>query len=445
MEFRALLHDIDDKLIGGYTTLLQECTAYSKNNDGDEPHLSIFLPALELPDEDPNLIPPVVPVVCPEPSTAPTMLVEAICAPRVEDIDGEPPPSMMGWDGGISQRAPPTAPVSSHVPPPAVFHPPTVDPVLLSPYLDGGPISPSAPSLKFRAPASSAAKVAKCLAGLRTDVAALRPRIDQLAGRLKKGVIPGSTGARPRYGPSAVRKHVALVNRFRSAEGVLTSTEADGALRVLTDSAKAVAAKEAEKAIAELRAEEERIRAEREATEAADGERARRREEEIRMARELDEREAELRADAEADRAFQASVSVGREGMEHSLDLLRKGTIEVDNSDELLAMVNAEDYKGALRTLHKLVNQLVKHPEEENHRRIRRDHEGFIRDIGRFAGGIEFLIAVGFGFSMVEGVKSLVCREPNLEKELDAWSKWYDRLKLALTILEEEISKSSQL
>jgi len=234
-----------------------------------------------------------------------------------------------------------------------------------------------------------------------------------------------------------------LIRRYHAVWRLLNSDEILSAVKILQQLALEKANREEAARELEQKMEEERLRVERELVQAEEIERVRRREEEDELRRIAEAREASARLEAERDRALQSSVRLGVEGMKHSLEILKKNTVGLEGQDDIQAMVSAEEYRNALCSLHKLVEQMVKHPEEEKYRRIRRDHEGFLTDIGRFEGGIEFLIATGFFFTMVEGIKSLVCREPSLETQLDAWSAWYDRLKLAITILDEEIAKQS--
>jgi hypothetical protein len=50
------------------------------------------------------------------------------------------------------------------------------------------------------------------------------------------------------------------------------------------------------------------------------------------------------------------------------------------------------------------------------------------------------LIAGGFDVGFVDEVPSFICKEPNVETDLDGWTEWYDRIKGTLQIIQEEMS-----
>jgi hypothetical protein len=62
-------------------------------------------------------------------------------------------------------------------------------------------------------------------------------------------------------------------------------------------------------------------------------------------------------------------------------------------------------------------------------------------DIGRHEGGREVLIAAGFTLGAIDDVPSFICKEPNIEKDLDGWSAWFDILKATLEAIEEQMQK----
>ena len=95
----------------------------------------------------------------------------------------------------------------------------------------------------------------------------------------------------------------------------------------------------------------------------------------------------------------------------------------------------------AITALHTIFSQIVAHPEEANFRRIRRDHPRFLSDIGQYAGGKELLIAAGFELGFVEEVPSFVCKEPNIETDMDGWAAWFDLFKGTLALIEKEMKK----
>eukprot|EP00586_Coscinodiscus_wailesii_P006307 CAMPEP_0172481024 /NCGR_PEP_ID=MMETSP1066-20121228/6548_1 /TAXON_ID=671091 /ORGANISM="Coscinodiscus wailesii, Strain CCMP2513" /LENGTH=375 /DNA_ID=CAMNT_0013242913 /DNA_START=91 /DNA_END=1218 /DNA_ORIENTATION=- len=169
-----------------------------------------------------------------------------------------------------------------------------------------------------------------------------------------------------------------------------------------------------------------RIAAARELAERAQASREQRTAE--RSRREDEERRA-AEAERAADRAFVDSVPKGAEGVRLQLKALREG------------VTDAGARGAALGALHTLFSQIVARPEEIAFRRIRCDHEKFVEDIGRHVGGREVLVAAGFRLEMVDGVKCFFSREPDIEREMDEWSKWFDDLKETLEIIEEELIK----
>jgi hypothetical protein len=182
----------------------------------------------------------------------------------------------------------------------------------------------------------------------------------------------------------------------------------------------------------ERKAEEERrLEEQRQAEEAARLELERQQTERRRLAEE--EREAERRVVEEArraDREWTNSIPKGSDGVREQLRILVEST-----ADDLAAQ------KVAINALHTLFSQIAAHPEETNYRRIRRDHPLFNKDIGCHPGGKELLIAAGFVLGAIDDVPCYISKEPNLEKDMDGWSAWFDLLKAALNIIEEELIK----
>jgi hypothetical protein len=87
-----------------------------------------------------------------------------------------------------------------------------------------------------------------------------------------------------------------------------------------------------------------------------------------------------------------------------------------------------------------LFTQILSKPEEVQYRKIRRDHERFLQDIGRHTGGKEFLIAAGFQLAVDENeIPCLISREPDIENDMDEWSIWYNNIKLAVDVIGEEL------
>ena len=131
-----------------------------------------------------------------------------------------------------------------------------------------------------------------------------------------------------------------------------------------------------------------------------------------------------------ADREWMASIAKGPGGVREQLQILSESTASDPGA-----------YTAALNALHMLFSQIVSHPEEVNFRRVRRDHAQFHKDIGQYAGGRELLIAAGFRLGAVDDVACFISTEPDIEKEMDAWSEWFDLLKATLEILEQELIK----
>ena len=155
-----------------------------------------------------------------------------------------------------------------------------------------------------------------------------------------------------------------------------------------------------------------------------------RRAEEARRRR-VEEEELTLAAEREADAALLASVPTkGPEGVREQIVRMRQGL-----KDDRAA------FDAALGSLYTLFDQINRRPEEVSFRRVRRDHPKFNEDIGRHTGGKEVLIAAGFSLETLDGVKCFFSREPNIETDMDGWSKWFDVLKKTLEVIEEEMLK----
>lgn len=290
-----------------------------------------------------------------------------------------------------------------------------------------------------------------------------RSRLDALEGKCIKfrnrlGETDPVTGA-PRYGSKTATRVLALLDIYDAltrgvsaafgndehlAPGGATSDSAVHCLRLNVKNeeerrkraevdANNAAMKEAADAqvVAQQREEEERLKAME-----AERERVRQEAELHQQALEARRRRAEevaraQAAEREADRAFQDSIPKGPDGVRAQLTALRESC-----SGE------AGAWDVAITALHTLFSQITARPEEIKFRRIRRDHPKFLQDIGRHTpGGVEVLIAAGFKLEMLDGVKSFFSKEPDLESDMDRWSDWFDRLKMTLQIIEEEMIK----
>lgn len=140
---------------------------------------------------------------------------------------------------------------------------------------------------------------------------------------------------------------------------------------------------------------------------------------------EREERMAEEERDAE--RSYLDSIHVGLDGVKQQLMVLKN------------SCKSPSELGTALESLHQLFHQITSRPEEIKFRRIRRDHPKFLHDIGRHDGGKEVLVAAGFTFEEIDGVKCYFTKEPDLMNDMDGWSKWFDLIKGSLSIIEEEM------
>ena len=95
----------------------------------------------------------------------------------------------------------------------------------------------------------------------------------------------------------------------------------------------------------------------------------------------------------------------------------------------------------ALRSLHILFSQITSRPEELRFRLIRSNHPQFEQDIGRWPGGREVLIASGFEIIEIEKITCYITKEPSLETDMDAWSDWFNSLKITVEAIEDEMAK----
>ena len=85
----------------------------------------------------------------------------------------------------------------------------------------------------------------------------------------------------------------------------------------------------------------------------------------------------------------------------------------------------------ALQALLLICSNVVAHPDESQFRSIRLTNPHFQLTVARHCGGLEALHALGFAEveSLDEGGNMLVLEEPSLEKDMEAWAAWFERLK----------------
>lgn len=146
------------------------------------------------------------------------------------------------------------------------------------------------------------------------------------------------------------------------------------------------------------------------------------------MQQEQQQRMEQERRDGE----WMDSITKGPQGVKQQLCILRDSTAHEPGA-----------HATAVTALHTLFSQIVAHPEQDNFRRVRRDHAKFHKDIGRHAGGREILIAAGFRLGAIDDVPCFISTEPNLETQMDEWSEWFDLHKATLEIIEQELINSN--
>lgn len=289
-------------------------------------------------------------------------------------------------------------------------------------------------------PTLTPAELLETFSSLKSRLAALQPKMDRFRQRLAD--VDPVTG-KSRYGAQTQARVQAMIighDELQANLGLLEEPEAG-----VDDLHRAVAEQRAEAERQARLAEEERQRQEAERLAAEErllqeqqqkleAEERRLEEERAERARQGQAaRDAERRARdaaAQADREWVASITKGPDGVREQLAILVNGT-----AGDKVALDTA------VGALHTLFSQIVARPEETNFRRIRRDHEKFNQDIGRLKGGKEVLIAAGFELGAIDEVPCFISKEPNIEKDMDGWSAWFELLKATLEIIEEQLIK----
>jgi len=144
------------------------------------------------------------------------------------------------------------------------------------------------------------------------------------------------------------------------------------------------------------------------------------------------EREKQARKDALLeDQRFMNSIVKGEDGV----------TIQLQKLQELQRQNQNKEYRIAIESLYTIFKQIVSQPDNEVIRKIKRDHERFHNDIGKYDGGSELLVAVGFRLVRIQTEERddtpvFLLKEPNIETDMDGWSEWFDMLKATLKLLE---------
>mmetsp|Transcript_27452 Transcript_27452/g.51510 ORF Transcript_27452/g.51510 Transcript_27452/m.51510 type:complete len:412 (-) Transcript_27452:114-1349(-) len=160
-------------------------------------------------------------------------------------------------------------------------------------------------------------------------------------------------------------------------------------------------------------------------------------------------RRAQEEARRQAERDWLDAIPKGPDGVRHYLEVLKEATA-----------TDPAAHTKAVQSLCTIFEQIHRHPEEVNFRKIRKNHPRFHQDIGRHNGGIELLVAAGFRPTMLSAaaadptsgnssdgndesptIACLISKEPNLEQDMDGWTAWYDLNKATLEILQKEIQK----
>jgi hypothetical protein len=296
----------------------------------------------------------------------------------------------------------------------------------------------------------TSSSLAQCVVLLETSIPQalqheLLPILDKFRQRLaEKDPVTGN----PRYGEKTQTRVAELVAAFDALSQAmlpsptLTNSQGQGhTLDFLMELQSKVQKEQQEQERVQkeqeenVRLEQERVEKEAEKVrlEKEQQEQRKQQEEQERIARENEmfrqqaEQARRLRLDLQsAERAWVASVAKSPDGVKEQLNVLKQSTAN-----------DPQAQKAALYALLQLFQQINAHPEETNFRRIRRDHEKFDQDIGRHKGGREILIAAGFELGAIDEVPCFISKEPDIEKDMDGWSAWFDLLKATLKIVQE--------
>lgn len=324
---------------------------------------------------------------------------------------------------------------------------------------------PALPQLPERATASSspdnagdlektAVEFIEGLDSFRGRMDALQEVMDKFRKRL---TLRDPITDKPRYGEQTSQRVATLLERYqdlcqvlelvfgtKTSEETTTTTTTDAPAAPIVDYVRKCAAKEIEEK--QRLQEEERLLALAEDEARLNAiEQARQEQEEAAAAIARQEREA-----AEALSAHAAGVRLAvQRAQEQATETDRAWVDSIPNRKTLQGVKEqlqifsecSMSNTSALNALYTMFSQIAAHPEEVKFRRIRRDHPRFMQDIGQYAGGKELIIAAGFELGFVEEIPSYVCREPDVEKDLDGWKTWYDLLKGTLEIIEQEMIK----
>jgi len=167
----------------------------------------------------------------------------------------------------------------------------------------------------------------------------------------------------------------------------------------------------------------------------------------------------------QAEREWLDGIQKGPDGVKYYLKILLQGSAPSQETGQCTDTIDP-DRIIVLESLCTLFEQIQKHPEEINKRKIKRSNPNFHQDIGRHEGGIELLVAAGFRPTMMPEASSsteidsscetkkdneekddqpeiafLISKEPNLEHDMDGWMAWFDLNKATLEILQTKLTK----
>jgi hypothetical protein len=278
----------------------------------------------------------------------------------------------------------------------------------------------------------------------------LKPKMDKFQVRVEeKDAVTGN----PRYGEKTQARVLILLQNYTALQSALQQSETLEGLDTLKKShqeEQSLQWTRQEIEQAQARVEKERLQLEEQ--QARQQQQDEERETARRLAQEQAQAHALLRSQAEAarqvrlaeqqaERSWVESIPVGLESVRAQLQVLKLSTsIATATATEESASSSSslDAQKTALKSLLQIFQQIQKHPEEPNFRRIRRDHVQFQKDIGRHKGGQEVLIAAGFTLGAIDDVPCFLSIEPNLETDMDKWSAWYDLLKATFEMLQKE-------
>jgi PUB domain len=296
----------------------------------------------------------------------------------------------------------------------------------------------------------TAVEIMEGLESFRRRVDSLQENMDKFRKRL---TLRDPLTDKPRYGEQTSQRVVALLENYQDLCRVVglvfgdrtvdEETAPEAPFAPIVDSIRQLADEEIEEK--QRFEEEQRLRAlsEEEARQAAI-EHARREDEEAAAALAQQEREAaeaRYRQAAEARMAIQRAQEQAAAADQAWVNSIPKRKTLEGVKVQLKLFSESCSSHDSLNALYTIFSQIVANPEEDKFRRIRRDHVRFLDDIGQYAGGKELLIAAGFELGFVEEIPSFVCKEPDVEKDLDGWSAWFDLLKGTLEHIEQEMIK----